>query len=460
MSNRQSGLATRRDGLVVTLACTAQFVDVIGVTLLIVALPALQHDLRLTGAMLSWAAGSYALVFGGVLVPGGWVADLLGRRATFIGGSVLVACGSLACALAGSGGVLLAGRALQGLGAAVAVPAALALVLAALPPGSRRSRALGLWTMAGAAGGAFGFVLGGVVTQLVGWRWLFAAIGVVELLVAVVTPLIVGPVARRVVPRVARLDVPGAVLAITAVVALVWALNEGLGRPPAWLGLAVAVVAGTAFAVVEQRIADPMVPPAVWRLPSFRLGAGVAAVLTATTSGANVIGTLFAQDVLGLSGAASGACFLLFSVGVVVSSTLAPSALQRIGARRAMALGLAVIAGSMTVQALAVSRASFVVFLAGLTLSGLGLGLASVASTAQGTAEATEDASGLIGGLLNAAAQIGTAIGIAVLLAAPGGRAVAYLIAAGLAVIATAACALSRRPSDAQGSARDEHMIA
>ncbi|GAA0467716.1 MFS transporter [Paractinoplanes deccanensis] len=437
MTSRQTAGTNRRDGLVVTLACTAQFVDVIGVTLLIVALPAIQHDLALSAAMLSWVAGSYALVFGGFLVPGGWVADLLGRRAVFIGGSLLVAAGSVVCALAGSGGVLLAGRVLQGLGAAVAVPAALAMVLATLPPGPRRSRALGLWTMAGAAGGAFGFVLGGVVTQLVGWRWLFAAIGLVELLAAVVTPLIVGPVARR----VTRLDVPGALLAITAVVALVWALNEGLGRPAAWAGLIVAIAAGLLFALVERRAAVPMVPPRVWRLPSFRLGAGVAAVLTATTSGANVIGTLFAQDVLGLSGAVSGACFLLFSAGVVVSSTLAPGALRRISARPAMTIGLAVIAASMTVQALGVSGESLWVFLAGLTLSGLGLGLASVASTAQGTAEATEETSGLLGGLLNAAAQIGTAIGIAVLLAAPGGQTTAYLVAAGLAVLATAVCA-------------------
>jgi MFS family permease len=149
MTSRPSGVAVSRDGLVVALACTAQFVDVIGVTLLIVALPSVQHDLRLTGAMLSWVAGSYALVFGDVLVPGGRVADLLGRRSTFIGGSLLVACGSGVYALAGTGGVLLAGRALLGLGAAVAVPAALTLVLAALPPGPRRSRALGLWTMAG-----------------------------------------------------------------------------------------------------------------------------------------------------------------------------------------------------------------------------------------------------------------------------------------------------------------------
>lgn len=426
----------------VGLACTAQFVDVIGVTLLVVALPTVEHDLRLSGPMLSWVAGAYALVFGGVLVPGGWVADLIGRRTTFMAGSLLVAAGSALCALASTGALLLAGRAMQGLGAAVAVPAALALVLAALPDGPRRGRALGLWTMAGAAGGASGFVLGGVVTQLVGWRWLFAAIGLVELLAVAVTPLIVAPVARR---APARLDVAGAGLSVAAAVALVWALNEGLGEPAAWLGLAAALAAGGAFALVERRVDGPMVPPGVWRLPSFRRGAGVAAVLTATTSGASVVGTLFLQAELGLSGVATGACFLLFSVGVVITSTLAPVALRRWSARRVMALGLAGVAASMLVQAAGAGLGRLVPFLAGLALAGLGLGLASVASTAEGTAEATETTSGLIGGLLNAAAQIGTAVGIAVLLAVPGARPAPFLLATAVAGLTAIACALPRR---------------
>jgi MFS family permease len=439
-------MTSRRDTAVVALACTAQFVDVVGVTLLIVALPVVQDDLRLSGPVLSWTAGVYALAFGGALVPGGWVADLVGRRTAFAAGSAGVAAGSAVCAVAGSGGVLVAGRAVQGLGAAVAVPAALALVLAVTPPGPRRGRAWGVWTVAGAAGGACGFVLGGVVTQLAGWRWLFAAIGLIELLAACVVPFLVSRSARG---GPGRLDVAGAVLATAAVVALIGALNQGLGSPAGWLTLLAAACAAGGFVLVERRAAAPMVPPWVWRLGSFQLGGGVAAVLTATTSGANVIGTLFAQHVLHLSSAVSGACFLLFSGGVVVASTAAPAALRRLGARRAMAAGLIVIAVAMAVQAAGVTWTRLAVFLIGLTLSGIGLGLASVASTAHGTRDATDTASGRIGGLLNAAAQTGTAIGIALLLAiATGYRQPTAYVAAGAVAVAAAVVCLARRPAD------------
>ncbi|MEV7624694.1 MFS transporter [Actinoplanes sp. NPDC089786] len=490
-------MTSRRDGAVVGLACTVQFVDVIGVTVLVVALPTVQHDLRLSAAMLSWVAGGYALVFGGLLVPGGWVVDLVGRRAAFLAGSAVVAAGSAVCTVAGGGGALLAGRAIQGAGAAVAVPAALALVLATAPEGARRRRALGLWTVAGAVGGASGFVLGGVVTEYVGWRWLFAAVAVLEVIAVAITPLLVGPPDRRAAASrtaaisggpamsrgagssrgagilrgaagsravgagdAGRLDLGGAGLAVVAVVALVWSLNHGLGSP-SWAGLLVAAAAGIAFGVLERRVSVPMVPPWVWRVSSFRLGAGAAVVLTATTSGASVVGTLFLQDGLGLSGAASGACFVLLSGGVVVSSALAPAALRRIGPRRAMVTGFVAIAASLATEALSVGRTSLAGFMIGLAGSGLGLGLASVASTAHGTAEATDDTSGLIGGLLTAAAQIGTAIGIALLLAATTDWATAFLLATATAVLAAVACALAdiragagrgvRRPGGSRG---------
>ncbi|MEV6632840.1 MFS transporter [Actinoplanes sp. NPDC051470] len=491
-------MTSRRDGAVVGLACTVQFVDVIGVTLLVVALPTVQHDLGLSAAMLSWVAGGYALVFGGLLVPGGWVVDLVGRRAAFLAGSAVVAAGSAVCTVAGGGGALLAGRAIQGAGAAVAVPAALALVLVTTPEGARRRRALGLWTVAGAVGGASGFVLGGVVTEYVGWRWLFAAVAVLEVIAVAITPLLVGPSDRRAAASrtaaisggpamsrgagssrgagilrgaagsravgagvAGRLDLGGAGLAVVAVVALVWSLNHGLGSPVSWAGLLVAAAAGIAFGVLERRVTVPMVPPWVWRMSSFRLGAGTAVVLTATTSGASVVGTLFLQDGLGLSGAASGACFVLLSGGVVVSSALAPAALRRIGPRRAMVTGFVVIAASLATEALSVGRTSLAGFMIGLAGSGLGLGLASVASTAHGTAEATDDTSGLIGGLLTAAAQIGTAIGIALLLTATTDWATAFLLAAATAVLAAMACALAdiragagrgvRRPGGSRG---------
>jgi MFS family permease len=447
-------VAGRRDAAVVALVCTAQFVDVAGVTILIVALPAVQDDLRLSGAELSWAASVYALVFGGFLILGGRAADVLGRRAMFMLGSATVAAGSLVCAVAGNAAWLIAGRSLQGLGAAIAVPAALALLLATLPPGHRRSRALGLWTMAGAVGGASGFVLGGLITELAGWRWLFAAIGPFALIAALAAPAALGPDPQ---PRAGRgpLNAGGAILCTAAVLLAILGFNRieahGLASVWSWLPIALAPLVGLLFVATERRARAPLVPPALWSLASFRLGAWVALVLTATTSGANVIGSLFLQDALGMSAGRTGASFLLFSLAVAAASTGAAVLLRRVGAVAAMAIGLAVIVVAMLIEALAASQRSLAAFLAGLALSGVGLGVASVASTAHGTADADDVTAGLISGLLNAAAQIGTAVGIAILVVTAtqwSDTAGALLLAAALALaaaVATAPRALSRQ---------------
>jgi MFS family permease len=449
-----SRTSQRRDGAGVALACTTQFVDVVGVTVLIVGLPAIQRDLRLSAESLSWVAAVYALIFGGFLVLGGRAVDLLGQRSMFVLGSALVAVGSLLGAIAGTAAGLIAGRALQGLGAAVSVPAALAVVLST-STGHERSRALGLWTMAGAVGGASGFVIGGLVTQFAGWRWLFVAIGPLALAAAVLAPALLEPSApsdRSGMAR-GRPDLPGGLLSTVAIALVILGFNRaqtrGFADPSAWLPLVLAPLAVLAFRVVERRARAPLIPPALWSISSFRVGAGVAVVLTATTSGASVIGSLFLQHVLGVSAGASGASFLLFSLSVVVGSAAAPAVLQRVGPLRAMAAGLAVIAVSMGIEAYGVFQRALPLFLAGLSLSGLGLGVASVASTAHGTADATDVTAGVIGGLLNAAAQIGTAIGIAVLLAtathrysgagatnARAGQVAAYLLAAGVALAA------------------------
>jgi MFS family permease len=451
---------------VVALACTAQFVDVVGVTVLIVALPMIQHDLGLDAGTLSWVAAAYALAFGGFLVAGGRAADLAGRRATFVAGSVLVAGGSLVCALAPNGTLLLAGRALQGLGAAVSIPAALAALLAAVPPGPRRGRALGIWTMAGGAGGAAGFVIGGVVTEYAGWRWLFAVIGPVALIAAGAGAVLLAPGRGA---RGGPLDVAGAALSTLAAVLLILGCNRaesaGFGDPWSWVPLLLSPGAVLVFVLVERRAADPLIPPAVWSIRPFRLGAGVAAVLTATTSGSAVIGSLFLQRVLDVSAAASGASFLLLSGGVVASSLAAPAVLRRLGPALAMALGLAMTGVALGAQALSVTQRSFPGFLAGLALSGLGLGVASMASTTYGTTGAGTDTAGLIGGLLNAAAQVGTAVGIAVLLvvaarwsgsaAEPAGQTAAYLVAAGAALLVAGYCAARHgRPGTSRADAR------
>jgi len=468
-----------RAGLVLALVCSVQFVDVLGVTVLVVALPAVQRDLVLDPATLSWVAAAYPLFFGGLLIVGGRVVDTYGRRAVFLGGTLVVTAASAVCALAPHGAVLLAGRALQGIGAAVAVPAALAVLLAVFPPGPRRDRALGAWTLSGALGGAAGFVLGGLVTEAVGWRWLFAAL--VPLGVAVVL------FARRAIEATkgtgTRPDVVGALLATATVILLILGFTRlgehGLADWTVWLPLMSSASLGVAFLAVERTVRDPLVPPWVWSVGSLTLGGVVALVLTFVTSGANVVGTLFLQQVLGRSAGMSGAVFLAFSVAVALGSAVAATAVGRLGREWAMAAGLIVVAAAMTVGAAAVDRRALVLFLVSLVLSGMGLGVASVASTAHGTSTATDGNSGLYSGVLNAAAQIGTAVGIAVLLAGVAigagppprsldatahGQAVAYLLAGAVALFTAVTVALStgrrrrhrpaaRRPGDGAGEA-------
>ncbi|MGA5298558.1 MFS transporter [Nucisporomicrobium flavum] len=438
MSGSPIGYGTRmaaRARAVVAVACFVQFVDVVGVTLLIVALAAIQRDLGLGAPALSWAAAVYALVFGSLLVLGGRAADLAGRRVMFVGGNLAVVAGSALCAVAGGAGALIAGRALQGAGAAAAVPAALAAILAAVPDGPGRGRALGWWTLAGAAGGASGFVLGGVVTQAVGWRWLFAGVAAVALAAALLG--LTFPAGRR---RGGSLDVTGALLLTGSVVVLLLGLQQG-----PWPVLLLVPIGLWGFAVTERRVREPLVPPELWSVRSFGTGAAVASVLTATTGGAAVVGTLFLQEDLGVTAGGSGAVFLVFSIAVAAVSTVAPAVLRRAGPSAAMALGLAVVALALAGEAFAVAAGSLPLFVAGLGLSGLGLGVASVASTAYGTSEAGEERAGLVGGILNAAAQTGTAVGVAVLLlAAERGRALDLALAA-LVALAAAASTIRRR---------------
>lgn len=429
---------------VITVACVVQFVDVVGVTLLIVALPAIQRDLGLGAAALSWSAAVYPLAFGSLLVLGGRAADVAGRRLLFVGGNLAVAAGSVLCTVAGGGAALIAGRALQGAGAAAAVPAALSAILAVLPAGPGRDRALGWWTLAGAVGGASGFVLGGVVTQVVGWRWLFAGVAVVAL-----TAALLGPLLGRGQRRGGSLDVAGALLLTLTVVALLL----GLGQGPRLL-LVLVPVGLWGFVVTERRVREPLVPPDLWSVRSFRTGALVAVVLTATTGGAAVVGTLFLQDDLGVSAGGSGAVFLVFSIAVAAVSVVAPAVLRRRGPVGAMAIGLAGVAVALALEAVAVAGGVLTLFVAGLGLSGLGLGIASVASTTHGTADAGEERTGLVGGVLAAAAQTGTAVGTAVLLLAAGyGQAFALTLAASLAAVAVAGLAVRRRPAELSRSA-------
>jgi MFS family permease len=403
--------------IVIAVTCVAQFVVVLDATIVAIALPAIQADLGLSTTALGWVITAYTLVFGGCLLAAGRLADRVGRRRAFTGGLGLFAVASLACGLAPSGAVLLGGRAVQGLGAALLSPAALALVTAARPSGRARAQALGWWTAAAAGGGASGWVLGGLLSGLLGWRWVFL----------VNLPLCLAAVglAPRVLPEwrdpaPARPDLAGAVLATGGLAALVLALTLAAARGPlagaTLAALAATVAVGAALAWVEARTPDPLLDRALLRRPGVVGPSAVAAVLTAATTPPMFFCILHAQQVLGLAPIAAGLLFPPFNLAVVAGSLAGPRVVAATGERRAMAGGLlAVAAGALALLAIAPSTPALPSLVGGFVLLGGGLGVASVASTTLGTAALGAADQGFAAGLLATSAQLGTALGLAIL---------------------------------------------
>jgi EmrB/QacA subfamily drug resistance transporter len=471
------------EGMVILLLCVAQFVVVLDVTIVAIALPAVQADLGLSTTTLGWVITGYTLTFGGCLLAAGRLADRVGRRRVFRLGLVLFALASLSCGLAPSGAALLAARGAQGLGAALVSPAALALLTTACGDGRARARALGWWTAAAAGGGASGWILGGLLSGLLDWRWVFF----VNLPVCAVTVAL----APRVLPErreasPARLDVAGAVLATTGLGALVLALtlapSRGLtaGGTVASFGAAAALLA--AFGLVESRAADPLVSRRLLRGTGVLEPNLVAAALTGTTTPPMFFCTLHAQQVLGLGPATAGLLFPPFNAAVIAGSLAGPRIATALGERRTMAGGLlGVAAGALALLAIAPGAPALPSLLGGFVLMGGGLGVASVASTARGTAALASGDQGLASGLLSTSAQIGTVLGLALIVpvaaartaALDGGRAgqvagyeLGFMLAAALAAAAATAVGLrallsasSRarlpKPDDDRGPAGD-----
>ena len=401
--------------MVLALLCSAQFIVVLDATIVAIALPAIGGDLGLSTTGLGWVLTAYTLTFGGCLLAAGRLADRLGRRRVFAGGLAVFGAASLACGLAPTGGALLGARAIQGIGAALIAPAALALLTAAEPEGRARARARGWWTAAAAGGGASGWVLGGLLSGLLDWRWVF--------LVNVPVCAVAIPLARRVLaewrdPSPARPDLPGAVLVTAGLTALVFALTSAQTRGPAatatLAALAAAVALLVAFGLVERRSPDPLLDRAILRRTGVVEPNVVAAVLTATTTPAMFFCILYVQDVRQLGPVAAGLLFPPFSLAVIAGSLVGPRVCGAIGERRAMTAGLAgVSAGALALLAIAPHAAVLPSLLGGFLLLGFGLGVASVASTARGTAALHDAHQGLASGLLAASAQLGTALGLA-----------------------------------------------
>lgn len=398
--------------------CLIQVLDVLGTTFLIVALPAVQAEMGLSTGATELLAGVFALCFGALLVPGGKLADAFGARRVLIAGLVLFVIASLTGGLAPGPVPLFTGRALQGVSAALAVPAALSLLTSLFPQGPRRSRALGIWTAAGAAGGMAGFALGGLVTDGPGWRWIFL-LNVPVTLVALVLVIRLAPASAQAGSQPVALHraalLAGGLLAVS--IGLTRLRTSGDASELVWNGsiLVIGLALLAAFARGERTARHPLIPRHLRRLPSLVGAAAVAGGLTFTTTSAAVILTQYLQHIHQLSPTQAGLFLAPGNVAIVIGS-LAGSRLMTVrGFGPTMIAGLVAIGGAMGLCVLGLRTDALGWIAGGLVVNGLGLGAGSVASTACGLSQIREQDRGTASGLITTAAMLGTAIGIATL---------------------------------------------
>ncbi|WP_212986815.1 MFS transporter [Actinoplanes auranticolor] len=436
----------------VAVLCGIQFVDVLGVTSGITALPAMLAGVSAPAAATPVLATVYAMFFGGLLVLGARLGDRYGHRRVLLLGCTAFALVSLIGASAQEVIQLVAARGLQGAAAAISVPSALRLLLDASPDPDERRGALAAWSASGAAAGALGLLVGGVLTDVLDWRavfWVNVPVGI-ALIVAV----------RLVITRSAgdreavRLDLTGAALLTGAVMALIVgasALENPHARVAGGLLVVAGLAAGAVFVAHQRRVRAPLVPRAAFASANLRTGTVVSFVNTATTSSTGVLATLSLQQEFGVSAVGAGFALVPFSLGVVVGSALTRPLGARLRVRRMAATGLAGIAAGNLL--LVVTYGSIAGVVAGVAVAGIGLGIASVAGTAIGT-DVADTLSGTASGVLNTGAQLGTALGVAALLLLAAtigetgsGTAVAWAVAAALAGL-TGVALLTRTGAD------------
>ncbi len=399
--------------------CVAQLMVVLDATIVNVALPEMQTALGFSTADLQWVVSAYALTFGGFLMLGGRAADLFGRRRMFLAGLVVFSVASLVGGLAGSPGILVAARAVQGLGAALLSPAALSIITTAFADAAQRNRALGVWGAVGASGVALGNILGGVLVAGLSWRWVMfvnVPIGVAALLAA---PRLV-PESRDTAAR--RLDIPGAVLVTGGLAVLIYALveAEGAGFGSAQtlaLALAAALLLAS-FIAFERRAASPLVPLGIFARRALTGGNVVALLASAAFPSMFFLMSVFMQRSLGYDALQTGLAFLpMAAVLVVGSGILGPRLVPRVGARTQAVASMLVMAGGFIVTALTLrADGGFVeTVLPGTVLIGLGMAFvfpAFMVAAVDGVPDADQ---GVASGLINTSQQTGAALGLAIL---------------------------------------------
>jgi MFS family permease len=438
-----------RAGRAVAVLCLVQFVDVMGVTSAVVAIPSMIRGVHASGALAAPLATAYAMFFGGLLVLGARLAHKYGHRRLLVAGLVVFAVAGGIGWAAKDGWQLVLARSVQGTASALTVPAALGLLLATASRADQRARALGWWSAAGAAAGASGLFLGGYLTDTLGWRAVFWVNIPVAILLG--AGVIAWVHARPQVDRSRFIDVIGALLLTASVMAMVFGaalLQEPARRTSGALAVAAGALLAGLLVVWLARSSDPILPLPALRQPRLAAGSLGSFVNTAATSSTAVLLTIHVQEAAGLSALQAGLMLLPLSFSVIPGSILAGPVIRRWGARRTIVLGLFLLALGNAVVALALDAVAGTVI--GLALLGYGLGTSSVACNDLGTKVPREHVTTATG-VLNTAAQLGTALGVAtlILVAAaepgPGGRGsvIAMLLAAAGTVVGLAA--ISRR---------------
>ncbi|MCW5249126.1 MFS transporter [Streptomyces sp. SHP 1-2] len=404
-------------GLVVALACAGQFLVVLDVSVVNVALPSMRTDLDLTAQGLQWVVNAYSIAFAGFMLLGGRAGDLYGRKRMFLLGIGLFTLASLGGGLAQEGWQLLLARAVQGLGAAVVAPSTLTIVTEAVPPGAARARAIATWTAVGAGGGAAGGLVGGVLVDTLSWRWVLlinVPVGVVVLAGAVLGLSESRSGGGR------RLDLPGAVLVTAGLATLAFGISQTESTGWAAAATLVPLVAGALliglFLVVEARTAAPLMPLALLRVRS------VASANTAMlVSGSAMFCmwffmTLYVQNVLGYTPLEAGLALVPSSLAVVLGSKAAPRVMRAMGARNVAVLGTFLAAAGFAWQSTMTADGGFVTaILVPGALMMLGAGLAGTPLASLATSGSAPGDAGLVSGLINTSRTMGGSLGLAVM---------------------------------------------
>jgi EmrB/QacA subfamily drug resistance transporter len=461
----------RRRWLALLLVCAAQLMIVLDGTIVNVALPAIQDSLGFSQAGLSWVVNAYLLTFGGFLLLGGRAGDLFGRRRVFAFGLALFTFASLLCGLAGSQGLLVAARALQGVGGAIIAPAALSIIITSFKDPGERARAMGVWAFVVSGGASIGVLLGGVLTQTMGWPWIFLVNLPIGLAALALCRPILDPDPKP--DTSGGFDLPGALLVTASIVAAVYAIIGATNSPPAVTALLLLLSATlmVAFAAVERRMAAPLVPPGVFAASrNLTVSNVVMALAVVGMVGWFFFSALYLQRVLGYDSLATGLAYLPATVALgAISQGPAARAVNRFGLKPTMIGGMGLMVLGLLLFARAPVGGSFLIdVLPGMVVLGVGAAFAFMAVILASTTGVPESEAGLASGLVNTSQQMGGALGLAALAAVAAAYAAsiagsrpavaalnsgyhaAFLVGAGCVILgALIAATLLRPPRDA-----------